>query len=332
MTDLEPQNKTFWKDRKVFVTGCTGLLGSWLTHCLLEREADVVGLVRDNIPRNNFLQLGLDREITIVRGEVEDRYLLERILNEYEIDSVFHLAAQTQVGIANANPLSTFESNIQGTWNVLEACRREPLVKRIVVASSDKAYGLQEDLPYEVDAPLQGIYPYDVSKSCADLISLAYWHTYRLPVAVTRCGNLFGGGDLNFNRIVPGTIRAVLRGEFPVIRSDGTATRDYFFVLDAVDACLLLSERINKLGDDVRAFNFSQEQPLSVMAITETILKLMNRTDLKPTVKNEAKGEILHQYLSTREARAQLDWKPRFTLEQGLQETIEWYRSHLKDE
>jgi CDP-glucose 4,6-dehydratase len=325
------QGKDFWRQRKVFITGCTGLLGSWLTRRLIELGAEVVGLIRDGTPQSNFFLLGLQEKVTIVRGEIENRFLLDRTLNEYEIDSVFHLAAQTQVGIANASPFSTFETNIKGTWNLLESCRQNSNISRIVVASSDKAYGIQEKLPYEVDAPLQGTFPYDVSKSCADLIALSYWHTHGLPVGVTRCGNLFGGGDLNFRRIVPGTILSVLLGKPPVIRSDGKATRDYIYVLDAVDAYLLLAERIDEIGDDARAFNFSQEQPLSVLAITETVLRLMNRAELTPIVKNQTKGEIPHQYLSAKEARNQLGWKPQFSLEQGLLDTIGWYRDYMQD-
>jgi len=217
--------KDFWKERNVFLTGCTGLLGSHLTQMLVDQRANVVGLVRDMVPKSNLIQSGVYDRINIVRGCVEDFFTIERALNEYEIDTVFHLAAQTIVGIANRNPLSTFESNIKGTWRVLEACRRVPIVNRIVVASSDKAYGEQEELPYEETSPLQGSHPYDVSKSCADLIAYAYYKTYKLPVCITRCGNFYGPGDLNFNRIVPGTMRSVLNNESPVIRSDGTFIR-----------------------------------------------------------------------------------------------------------
>lgn len=321
----------FWRDVPVFVTGCTGLLGSWLTHELAERGAYVVGLVRDNIPRTNFHRLHLEERITIVRGKVEDYFLLERTLNEYEIDTVLHLAAQTIVPIANRNPLSTFETNIRGTWNVLEACRRAPTVKRIVVASSDKAYGEQRDLPYREDAPLRGAHPYDVSKSSADLVALAYWSTYRLPICVTRCGNLFGGGDLNFNRIVPGTIRSALRSQPPIIRSDGTPKRDYFYARDAAYAYLTLAEQMNRLDCYGEAFNFSNEQPLAVLEMTEHILRLMKKTELKPIIRNEASGEIRDQYLSAQKARRILGWTPKYTLEEGLQETIQWYEAYCGD-
>lgn len=325
------ESQTFWRDRSVFVTGCTGLLGSWLTHELVEQKARVIGLVRDSVPRTNFLRLHLNERITTVRGEIENYFLLERILNEYEIETVFHLAAQSIVTIANRNPLSTFETNIKGTWSLLEACRRSSTVKRIIVASSDKAYGEQKELPYKEGAPLRGIHPYDVSKSCADLLAMTYWNTYRLPVCVTRCGNLFGGGDLNFNRIVPGTIRKALLNEPPIIRSDGTLKRDYFCVNDAADAYLMLAEQMEKLGCYGEAFNFSHERPMTVLEITETILRLMDKKKLRPIIRNEAVGEILSQYLSAEKARKVLGWEPIYSLETKLQKTIEWYKAYLHD-
>jgi len=321
-------NEAFWRDRPVMVTGCAGFLGSWLTYELVDRNASVVGLVRDSVPGNNFLRLKLSDRIVTIRGEVEDHALLERVLNEYEVETVFHLAAQAIVSVANRNPLSTFEANIKGTWNVLEACRRNPTVKRIVVASSDKAYGEQDELPYRENAPLRGTHPYDVSKSCADLLTLTYWHTYHLPVCVARCGNLFGGGDLNFSRIVPGTIRSALAGEAPIIRSDGTFKRDYVYVRDAAEAYLTLAEHMDKPDCVGEAFNFSNEQPLTVLEITEKILTLMKKTDLRPLIRNEAKGEIRHQYLSAQKARRLLGWQPRVSLEEGLKETIQWYRDY----
>jgi len=319
----------FWRDRKVFVTGCTGLLGSWLTEALVRRGAEVVGLVRDLVPASNLRSLSCWEKIDVVRGDVADYALLERALNEYEVDAVFHLAAQTIVGTANRCPLSTFESNIKGTWNLLEACRRVATVKRVVVASSDKAYGSHEKLPYDETAPLMGEHPYDVSKSCADLIARSYHLTYGLPVSVTRCGNLFGGGDLNWNRIVPGTIRSVLRGEPPVIRSDGTYIRDYFYVKDAVAAYLLLAERIPGEGVSGEAFNFSNEIQVTVLELTRTILRLMG-SELEPTVLGEAAGEIRHQYLKAAKAREILGWQPLFELEKALAETIAWYRDFFR--
>lgn len=319
-----------WQGKNVFVTGCTGLLGSWLSSTLLDRGANVVGLVRDSVPRANFYGLGLDKRISTVRGEIENYFLLERALNEYEIDTVFHVAAQTIVTIANRNPISTFDTNIRGTWNILEACRRTQTVKGIIIASSDKAYGEHEVLPYTEKAPLKGSHPYDVSKSCADLIASTYFNTYGLPVCVTRCGNFYGGGDLNFNRIVPGTIRSVVQNERPVIRSDGSLIRDYIYILDAVEAYLLLAE---KMGDPAicgQSFNFSNEIQLTVLELTNKIIKLMDRGDLAPQILNETKNEIMHQYLSAQKAKKLLDWKPRYDIDKGLKETIDWYRGFLK--
>jgi len=267
--------------------------------------------------------------VTVVRGDLRDRDLLERALGEYEIDTVMHLAAQAIVGVANRNPISTFESNIQGTWNVLEACRRSPGVRSIVVASSDKAYGDQENLPYNEDTPLRGQHPYDVSKSCADLITHSYAKTYDLPVAVTRCGNFFGGGDLNWNRIVPGTIRAVLRGEPPVIRSDGHFVRDYFYVEDGAAAYMLLAEQLSSRPElRGQAFNFSYESQVTVLCLVKEILRAM-QSPLEPLVLNHASHEIRRQYLSAERARTVLGWQPIFTLAEGLARTIPWYRELL---
>lgn len=319
-------NEHFWRDRRVFVTGCTGLVGSWLTKSLVEKGAEVTGLIRDLVPKSNLYGTGFSEKINIVRGELGDYFLLERALNEYEIDTVIHLGAQTIVGTANRNPLSTFESNIRGTWNMLEACRNVRTVTRVVVASSDKAYGDQENLPYKETFPLMGRHPYDVSKSCADLISSAYHETYDLPVCITRCGNFYGGGDLNFNRIIPGTIKSVIRDERPVIRSDGTYIRDYIYVLDAVAAYLFLAEKMDDKSIHGEAFNFSNEIQKTVLEITRMILTLMGREDLQPQVLNTARGEIKHQYLSAQKAREVIGWRSKYTLVDGLKETIEWYR------
>ncbi|MCX8130835.1 MAG: GDP-mannose 4,6-dehydratase [Clostridia bacterium] len=317
--------KHYWQHKNVLVTGCTGLLGSSLTQALVEKGANVIGLVRDNVPKSNFVKLGLDKRINIVRGEVEDYSLMERIINEYEIEAVFHLAAQTIVTIANRNPISTFETNIKGTWSLLEACRKNSTVKRVIIASSDKAYGKHEHLPYREDAQLKGSHPYDVSKSCADLISHTYYNTYKLPVCITRCGNFYGGGDLNFNRIVPGTIRSVLFNESPVIRSNGEYIRDYVYIKDAVEAYLFLAEKMDSREIHGEAFNFSNEIQLTVLELTNLILKIMGREDLKPKVLNETSGEIEHQYLSAEKARTILGWKPKYNVEEGLKETIQWY-------
>ena len=317
----------FWRGRPVFVTGATGLLGSWLVEALAVRGASVTCLVRDWVSRSRLLQSGALSSINIVRGELEDHDLLTRVLNEYEIDTVFHLGAQTIVGTASRSALSTFESNVRGTWNLLEACKTcSKLVKRVLVASSDKAYGAHEHLPYTEDMPLQGRFPYDVSKSCADLIALSYFHTYRVPVAITRCGNLFGGGDLNFNRLIPGTIRSVLHDEAPIIRSDGTFIRDYFYVRDAVEAYLQLAERLPEFAG--QAFNFGNETPLSVLEVVQQILEAMDAGSLRPVILNEASHEIPRQYLDCSKAQQLLEWRPRFGMEQGLRETIEWYAAH----
>jgi len=321
----------FWQGRNVFVTGCTGLLGSWLTQSLVEKGANVVGLVRDLVPQSNLYRFGLEKKINIVRGSIEDYLVLERCLNEYEVERVFHLAAQAIVGTANRNPLSTFEANIRGTWNMLEACRRSQKVKGVIVASSDKAYGSHEKLPYTEDFPLRGDHPYDVSKSCADMISHTYFNTYNLPVCITRCGNIYGGGDLNFNRIIPGTIQSVINNQNPVIRSDGSFIRDYIYILDVVKAYLLLAEKMHDMEIYGEAFNFSNEQPISVIEIVEKILKLMNREDLRPKILNEASNEIKYQYLSSERARTKLAWKPLYTLDQGLLETINWYKEYFRD-
>lgn len=299
---------------------------------MCERGARVVGLVRDHVPASALVRSGLSQRIAIVHGALEDYAAVNRTLAEYEVETVFHLAAQAIVGVANRNPLSTFEANIRGTWHVLEACRQNPTVRRVVIASSDKAYGDHEELPYHEDMALQGRHPYDVSKSCADLIAATYHHTYQLPVAVTRCGNLFGGGDLNFNRIVPGTIRSALRNEAPVIRSDGTPLRDYIFVRDVVEAYILLAHALDDASLHGQAFNFGTAEPCSVLGLTRKILELMGRDDLRPVVLNESKGEILHQYLSSRKARKLLGWEPAASLDAGLTETIAWYKEYFARE
>lgn len=321
----------FWQDRPTLVTGATGLLGGWLVRALLENRASVVCLMRDWVPQSSLLRDHLMERVRVVRGDVRDQALLERTLGEYEVDTVFHLAAQTIVGVANRNPISTFETNIGGTWTLLEACRRSPTVKAVVVASSDKAYGDQTNLPYDESAPLQGRHPYDVSKSCADLIAQAYAATYGMPVAVTRCGNLYGGGDLNWNRIVPGTIRSILSGQRPIIRSNGQHIRDYFYVEDGAAAYMLLAERLSEMSDlSGQAFNFSNEIQVSVVELVARILRLMG-SDLQPLLCNEAQNEIRHQYLSAARARSVLGWQPSFTLNEGLERSIQWYKAFFSE-
>ena len=322
--------ESFWRDRSVLVTGATGMLGGWLVRRLHASGASVVCLIRDWVPQCELASTRLIEKISVVRGEVEDLDLIERTLGEYEIDTVFHLAAQTIVTIANRNPISTFESNVRGTWNVLDACRRSPQVRAVVLASSDKAYGSQSTLPYDEGMPLQGQHPYDVSKSCADLIAQSYAKSFQLPIAITRCGNFYGGGDLNWNRVVPGTIRSIIRGQRPIIRSDGKYVRDYFYIEDGAAAYMLLAEILScKPELHGQAFNFSNENQISVIDLVNLILKMMG-SDLKPEIQDQATNEIRHQYLSAKRARALLNWTPEFTLEQGLQRTIAWYREVLK--
>ncbi|MEO8623902.1 MAG: GDP-mannose 4,6-dehydratase [bacterium] len=321
---------SFWTDRNVFVTGATGLLGSHLTEELLARGARVTVLVRDWVPDSRTVSSGTLGQCQVVHGELENYDTLLRALNEYEIDTVFHLGAQTIVGTASRSAMSTFESNIRGTWCLLEAAKQcGKRIQRIVVASSDKAYGSHEVLPYTEDAPLQGRFPYDVSKSCTDLISFSYWHTYHVPIAVTRCGNLFGAGDLNFNRLIPGTIRSALLGERPIIRSDGTFVRDYFYVRDAVAAYLLLAERMPGKGITGEAFNFGTETPLTVLEVADRVLATMNASHLEPVILGEATHEIPKQYLDCTKARAHMDWQPSFTFDDGLRETVAWYEQWL---
>lgn len=320
---------TFWLDRPTFVTGATGLIGGWLVKTLLEGGADVVCLVRDWVPQSELVRAGLIEKVKVVRGDVRDGALLERALGEYEADTVIHLAAQTIVPIANRNPVSTFETNVGGTWALLEACRRSPTVKQVVLASSDKAYGEHDELPYDEEKPLRGRHPYDASKAAADLIAQSYAASYGLPVAITRCGNFYGGGDLNWNRLVPGTIRFVLRGQRPVIRSDGRYVRDYFYAEDGAAANILLAERLAEdPGLAGQAFNFSNELRLTVLELVEKILARMG-SDLEPDVRDEATNEIRHQYLSAAKARQTLGWKPLYTLDEGLDKTIAWYRGFL---
>jgi CDP-glucose 4,6-dehydratase len=328
LESLEMNN--FWQDRRVFVTGASGLVGGWLVEELLKHQADVVILLRDWVPGSRLITSQILNKTTIIRGDLSDSKHLERILCEYEIESVIHLAAQTIVPIANKNPLSTFESNIAGTWNLLEACRHIKSIKSIVVASSDKAYGDVPDLPYKEDMPLRATYPYDVSKACADMISVSYAKIFDMPVAITRCGNFFGSGDLNWNRLIPGTIRSVIRGQHPVIRSDGTLVRDYIYVEDAVSAYMTLTKALS-LNPNLKgeAFNFSNESQRNVLELTKTILKILG-SNLQPIIQGQNCGEIQAQYLDSTKANTVLGWKPKFGLDEGLLKTIGWYKNYLK--
>ena len=313
-----------WFGRRVLVTGATGMIGSWLVKLLLTRGATVCALVRDADPQCELYRSGDVNRISVVSGDLIDFSTVERAINEQEVDTVFHLGAQTIVGTAHRSPLPTFESNIRGTYNILEACRlHRDLVRSVVVASSDKAYGEHRDLPYREEMPLQGIYPYEVSKSCADLIARSYHRTYQLPVVIVRCGNVYGGGDLNWSRVVPGTIRSVLQGETPIIRSDGTYVRDYIYVRDVCEAYLRVGSAVERIAGE--AFNFSDERGVTVREMVEQILRVMGRPDVRPAIANTARGEIREQILSAAKARTVLGWSPAYALEAGLRETVRWY-------
>jgi CDP-glucose 4,6-dehydratase len=319
-----------WSESRALVTGATGMVGSWLVKRLLERGTQVAALVRDNDPHSEVVRSGDIQRISVVNGALEDYTTVERAIVEHDIDTVFHLGAQTIVGIALRSPLHTFESNIRGTYNVLEACRRHAdVVRRIVIASSDKAYGEHEHLPYTEDAALLAKHPYDVSKSCGDLIAQSYFHTYSLPVVTARCGNIYGGGDLNWSRVVPGTLRSVLRGERPVIRSDGKFVRDYLYVRDAVEAYLLLAEKCGEAGVAGEAFNFSTETPLTVLEVVERVQTLTGTEHLAPIILDQARAEIHSQHLSAAKARERLGWTAAFDLTAGLSETRDWYAAFL---
>lgn len=328
---MPAKNAFQWHDRPVFVTGGAGLVGNALVDELVGLGASVVVLIRDDVPSPLQEWNPSMAKVTKVHGKLEDQALMERILGEYDIKTVFHLAAQAIVGVANRNPISTFESNIQGTWSLLEACRRSPLVTEVVVASSDKAYGEQPVLPYTEDMPLLARNPYDVSKACTDMLAQSYAATYGMNVAISRCGNFFGEGDFNWSRIVPGTIRSIVRNEPPVLRSDGTLIRDYFYVRDGAHAYRVLAEHLAANPEKIRgeAFNFSTDQEVSVIDLTNMILKLMG-SGLKPVIQNNAPNEILKQNLSSAKARKELGWTPQYTLEDGLKRTIAWYENFLK--
>ncbi len=322
----------YWNNRNIFVTGATGLLGPWLIQDLVNQGANVFALVRDRIPDSRFFSPDISKDVNIVYGDLDDLPLLQRVLNEFDIEAIFHLGAQAIVGIANRSPISTFKSNIEGTWNLLEACRLSPWVKKIVVASSDKAYGPQEKLPYTEQTPLQGKYPYDVSKSCTDLIAQSYFHTYKVPVCVTRCGNFFGGGDLHFNRIIPGTIKTILAGQAPVIRSNGLFIRDYIYVKDVADAYLTLAEKMDDQKIIGECFNFSTDKPYNVIQIVDEIIKLMGATHLKPIIQNNTSHEIPEQHLNSKKSEIMLGWKAKYGVRLGLQETIDWYKNFFANQ
>ena len=321
-------------DKKVLVTGCSGFLGPWVCELLLELGLTVVGLdkVYPSGSRIHKLAAGEYKErLTLTEINIENFADCRRVIAAEKINVIFHLAAQAIVGVANADPLPTFASNIMGTWNVMEAARlaknEGQSIDAIVVASSDKAYGDQEVLPYLEDAPMQGRFPYDVSKSCTDLIARSYFHSYGLPVCITRCGNLYGGGDLNLSRIVPGTILSLLAGKNPVVRSDGSPVRDYIYVEDAARAAIAIATRmVEDQGVHGQAFNISNDAPVSVLEIVQKISHLLGRADLKPVIEGEASREIQAQYLSSERIRVLLGWAPEFELDDGLSRAIAWYK------
>jgi len=322
---------SFWNNRPVFVTGATGFVGSHVAKKLVEQAARVICLQRDAVKSNSLDLLDLRRNVTVVNGTIEDYALMERIIAEYEIEAVFHLAAQAIVGAANRSPLSTFEANIRGTYFLLEACRRSETVKRVAVASSDKAYGEHDDLPYEEDYPLLGLFPYDASKACTDILARSFAHTYGLPVTVSRFANIYGPGDMNLSRIVPGTILSVLRNEAPIIRSDGTPVREFVHVDDVARGYLLLAEKIEDTARE--AFNFGADNPVQMLDLVNRIIRLAGKDGLiKPHVMLDHKieREIDAQYLSASKAEARLGWRVEIGLDEGLHQTIEWYRTNLE--
>ncbi|MEN4006856.1 MAG: GDP-mannose 4,6-dehydratase [Methanobacteriaceae archaeon] len=323
-------NTMDWTEKKTLVTGATGIVGSWLVKELLKRGSIVVALVRDNDYQTEFYRSGDYLRTIIVNGSLEDFSTVKRAINEYEIDTVFHLGAQTIVGAAYHEPLQTFESNIRGTYHVLEACRQyQNIVERIVMASSDKAYGIADKLPYTEDMPLIGCHPYDVSKSCADLLAQTYSHTYNMPIVIARCSNIYGGGDLNWSRVVPGTIRSLLNHERPIIRSNGKYVRDYIYVKDVVDAYINLAESITNKNIFGEAFNFSTESRMTVIEIVNEIRSIMGKEELEPKILDLNLKEIPEQSLSAEKAHKRLGWYHKYDLSKGLSETIDWYKNYF---
>ncbi|MDO8614701.1 MAG: GDP-mannose 4,6-dehydratase [Dehalococcoidia bacterium] len=319
---------SFWQGKSVMVTGVGGFVATHLAADLADRGASVVGVLRDSRGSRRLRLFGISERIDVVHGSIEDYALIERAFNEYEVEYCFHLAAQAIVGIANRAPMSTFESNIRGTWTLMEAARHNPLLKGVVMASSDKVYGDHNVLPYTEDSPLLAKYPYDASKLCAEVLARSYAATFDLPVGVVRCANIYGGGDLNWSRVIPGTIRSMLKDEAPVIRSDGTLERDYMYVTDAVSAYVTLAENLGR--DEVRgeAFNFGWGRGYSVLEIVETVLK-QGGSSLRPRVLGQNKGEINRQWLDSAKANRILEWSPAVALDEGVRRSIRWYKAYL---
>jgi len=320
-----------WKEKNVLITGTNGFVGTWLAESLINKKANVVALIRDHIPSSTLNYMGISQKLNaIVNGDITDSFTVKRVLNEYEIDTCFHLAAQTIVGVANRSPLPTFETNIKGTWNILEAALNSKTIERIVIASTDKVYGEPLKLPIKEDHPLLATYPYDASKACADILSRTYFSTYGLPIGITRCCNIYGGGDLNFSRIVPDTSRSVIFNKNPVIRSDGTPVRDFLFIGDVTAAYLTLAENLERNNVKGEAFNFGSNSPIKILDLVDKIIKVSEK-NLKPIIlgKGKQKGEISVQYLSNEKAEKLLKWKPKVSLEEGLKKTIKWYTNYF---
>ena len=318
-----------WKGTNVLVTGADGFIGSHVAKALVDKGAEVITIVRDIKKSSNLDILNIKNKINIIHGDLINFHDCERAINEYDMQFVFHIAAQAIVGPANRSPLSTFESNIKGTWNILEACRLSKTIKGLVIASSDKAYGQQKKLPYTEESPLNGYFPYDASKACAEIIARSYFMTYQLPLAITRNANTYGAADMNMSRIIPDVVTSLLRNEQPVIRSDGTPERDYMYIKDAVSAYLTLAGNLHRKDVRGHAFNFGTGKPISVLDLYSKIIKLMGK-NMKPKILGEAKNEIDRQYLSIEKAKKVLGWKPKYKIEQGLKETIEWYKNNFK--
>lgn len=317
-----------WLGRRVLVTGAGGFVGSHLAATLAKRGARVVGIIRDSRGQRSLAGRNAD-DVDTVFGSLTDDALVERVFNEYEVEYCFHLAAQAIVGVANRSPISTFESNIRGTWSVLEAARNATELRGLVIASTDKVYGDQPTLPYTEDSALNAVYPYDASKLCAEILARSYSATYDLPLATVRCANIYGPGDLNWSRLIPGTIRSVLAGETPIIRSDGTLKRDYLYVDDAVSAYLTLGEQLGRPEVTGEVFNFGWSEGYSVLEVVRAVLRSMGRSNVEPNVLNEARGEIKDQWLSAAKAEQILGWRPSVRLEEGIERSVRWYARHL---
>lgn len=320
-------NSSFWKDKNVFLTGASGMVGGHIAQRLISYGANVIALLRSKDPRAYFYSEGIDKKTIFAYGDLKDFWRICDIVTRYEIETILHLGAQPIVGTALTNPIETFRTNVNGTMNILEAARKAPTVKQIVVASSDKAYGTSAKLPYSEDMPMRGNAPYEVSKSCADLISLSYAETYEMPITVTRFGNIYGPGDLNFNRIIPGAIKAGLTDTVLNIRSDGKMIREYLYVEDVVNGYLMLAENIKKTAGE--AFNFSSGERFNVTGVVEKVENCLGKK-IRTKILNIAKNEIREQYLSSEKIRKLLGWNAKYIIEEGLKEMIPWYKKFFR--